>query len=471
MKQTTIEVFVFFLLRFCSCYAYLFPSLLPYYVSYFRVYNPYISQTSLYPVLTFEMAGCFFSHFIIKQLTTQFGVKRTVLISAGSFVIISQFLFLSGFSSVFFLWAIHFVSGFVLNLGNICVFFFFQAKYGDSARLYFGKCLGGDLIGTFFWLQVATRVINPHNLKATDPTPASPDQLFPLSVYSRLPFFLTIFSLIYFFGMLAALQLVEDPPRLSSSDSGEQKAGGEGENYLEAALLAQEIELQPIKSTLNETKVISTPEPLNPQSAAIDPKPSCFSKPGEYESRQPRFLVFVTSCILLVTFNAYYMAAFKVMGLTKLNNDNLLSLIFSLGGLVNMGLRLFSGEFFDLLGFKKAHLACCFACLLICVGYLATDSSMPRLFNWIHLPFRGILGLIFLNIYNSIFALYEKEAALHLVRYVDLVYFIGYAMAIPANTFLVFGTNYFWVHLTMTGFVLAAIELFRRNLHLYANDS
>lgn len=276
--------------------------------------------------------------------------------------------------------------------------------------------------------------------------------------------------------MLAALQMVEDPPRVSFSDDGERKAGGEGDNYLEAALLAQEIdpqpiELQPIKPPLDETKATPRPQGLSPQSDGTDPKLSGFSKPGEYESRQPRFLVFVTSCILLVVFNVYYVTAFKVMGLTKLNNDHLLSMILSLGGLVNMGLRLVSGEFFDHLGFKKAHLGCCLGCLLVCVGYLATDSSMPRLFNWLHLPFRGLVGLIYLNIYNSIFALYEKEAALFLVRYADLIYFAGYAFAIPINTFLVFGTNYLWVHVTMTGFVLAAIELFRRNIHLYAGDS
>lgn len=178
MKQTTIEVFVFFLLRFFGCYHYIFPSLLPYFVSYFRERNPSVSQASLYPVLTFEMAGCFFSHFLMKRLTARVGIRRTVLISAGSFALISQFLFLSGFSSVFFLSAAHFLVGFVLNLGNICVFFFFQAKYGDSARLFFGKCLGGDLIGMFFWLQVAAWVINPHNVKDRShsflPRPALP---------------------------------------------------------------------------------------------------------------------------------------------------------------------------------------------------------------------------------------------------------------------------------------------------------
>lgn len=508
MKESTIEVIVFFIVRFYACYIYFMPTLMPFIISYYREWNPLVCRATLFPMYSFIMIGFFVSHFVLAKLSPMIGIKGIILLSAISYVFISYGMFLS--SSLIFIWFMNFLLGISLNLGNAGSLYFFQGKYDQEAKIFFGKCMGGDLVGMFFWIQFSSIYINPANVKAQYiDVNGHDEQIFPKEVYLKVPGFMLAVSVGYLISMLILLRFIKNPDKYRFTLFEDNKIDEIDVRRSRMLSFDTDIHLENFDETVNIKRSYNfvehnqnnkgSEEPLvgdcnfelkslpsnqkkenlekevqpsvkNTKTRGYETEKEIFEREereAREESIKPKFVYFAVISILQTTIVGFYISSFKVMGLTKLNNDSLLNRIYSCGGILNFVMRIYSGDYFNYFGFQKSLIYCCSSSLVICIGFLLTDSGMPYIFNWLHVFFRAMSGLFYLNLYNSIFFMYPKHISLFLVRYIEVIYCCSNFLSVFVNMFFVYGSNYFWVHIVCISINIAAIEIFRRNIFLF----
>lgn len=185
---------------------------------------------------------------------------------------------------------------------------------------------------------------------------------------------------------------------------------------------------------------------------------------------QPKFIFYFLSNILIMLYYMFYIPNFKVIGLSMINNDILISNIFALGSVSNFFARYFSGDFFQYFGLKRSFELCVYASLFNVAVMVLTDPSHPYIFNWIHILLRGLSGLIFLTMLNGLFVLYKKETALYLLRSMDMAFLFATLFGVIINYVLVFGTNYRYIHLLFLVTTASALGLFRAKNHLFTEE-
>lgn len=508
MKESTVEVIIFFTVRFFCCYIYFLPTLLPFIISYYREFNPLVSRATLFPMIFFIMIGYYASHFILAKLSPVIGIKGIILLSASTLVVVNYVIFLS--SSLIYIWIMNFLMGISLNLGNTGALYYFQGKYDHEAKILFGKSMGGDLVGMFFWIQLSSLYINPSNVKAQYiDINGQNEQLFPKEVYSKIPSFMLILALGYLISMIVLMRYITNPDKYRFTLFEEKKANEiddrrdrllsfdvdihlenfddvsrtrrsydfvehqqNSKSVEEPLMINYQFELKslPCKALKDNFDRALKPSMTNIESKGYETEKEMFEreeKEAREESIKPKFIYFSLSSVLLTTVIGFYISSFKVMGLTKLNNDSLLNIIYSCGGGLNFLLRIYSGEYFNYFGFYKSHFYCCLCSLALCISFLLTDSEMPYLFNWLHVLFRAMSGLFYLNLYNSIFFMYPKHISLFLLRYIEVIYCVSNFLSVFVNMFFVYGSNYYWVHLVCISLSIGSIEIFRRNTYLF----
>lgn len=503
MEESTKDTLVFFVVRACSCFFYVLPSILPYLISFFRETDPSFSRVTVLPVFLIGSIGYFFAQSIISSYSSVLGIKGLVVMSFCASFVFFQMMF--WFSSLIWFYAITFLVGVAQSLTSACTFLFFQAKYKENAKAFFGKCVGGDVFGIFFWVQVSNLVINPRNLKASSiGVDGQGELVFPKEVYFMLPRFIFLYSFCNLCLVSLLITFVKNPKpyEFSLFEIEDEEILDETENTKTEIKMTEFAAATPdfnifrksfdfvqhskkSNSNLKKTKpeaielqaIRSNSEPAEPvdekqqKSPSFPPVPTETGRPQQidFESAKkamsdPKFKLFFIVCVLMYTYVSFYTSLFKVMGLAKLNNDNLLSCIFALGALLAYMAEYFSDSFFKILGLRIGSCLSFYLCLAISFLYYCFDDGWPYMFNWLHVAFHASGGILYLTMFSVLFHMYEKEKAFFLSKFLEIGFVFANVVSIFVNTFFVDGENYRSAHIAMMLVTFGGCEIFRRNV-------
>lgn len=312
--------------------------LYPYFVSYFRIYNPKIEMKDMKIIpmmwLITQIFSCPFGIFVYMKL----GFKWTYVLFISSFCLVQ---YLSSFITNFHVFAyIYGISGglsqgALLILPLYCSWRYFPKSYKPRVA---GIILSAYAISPLFTSQIALYAINPENkpqiFKDMGET-GKKIRVFEDEVALRVPNFLKWLGLVCFIMGISGVLMILEPIK-------EEQRGEEfGEEEVEKV---GEIAHQNFGEAIQ-----------------------CFKK--------EEFKALYFAIVIGYLFPHMMNFSFKEIGLNSLNDDKYVTFVGSVGALVNGVCRFFAGYSFEIFNFSKSAAGIMVMILITSLVYLKSAEN------------------------------------------------------------------------------------------------
>ena len=332
--------------------------LYPYFVSYFRIYNPGLKIEQMRAIPTYWLLAQIYSCPLGVYTFTKIGFRYTYLLFITSFCIVQ---WLSSYITNWYLFSfVYGVSGgtsqgALLILPLYCCWRYFPAEYKPRIS---GLVLSAYAISPLFTSILALWAINPQNEKQTDR--GEDNKLyFSQEVAMRVPSFLKLFGVICaVIGYLGTF-LVLEPLYV------EQEVMGT--NAYEMAMLDNKEEIATPRKEVDKSIKAEHSEKLKEQiqnitHVSLEEAKTLF----KIEEYRAMYIIMILGFLFPHMMNF----SFKTIGLLYLENDAYVTFIGSLGAAVNAVSRLFVGMLYQRYGYLAVGLSILALEVVTALGFL-----------------------------------------------------------------------------------------------------
>ena len=316
--------------------------LYPYFVSYFRLFNPGLKLEDMRAIPTYWLIAQVYSCPLGIYTYKKIGFRNTYLLFITSFCIIQWvsshitnwrlFSFVYGISGGT-------SQGALLILPIYCCWRYFNKIHKPKVS---GLVLSAYALSPLFTSYLALYAINPDNQRQSV-VGDDGRKYFPEEVAMRVPGFLRVFGLVCFVVGFTGTFMVTEP---LVDDS----PGNEYEMALLSSTLPKDVDMKTVRKRVEEEKRQSMTDRVeNIEVVGLDEAKRLF---GMYDFRS-MYAVMVISFLFPHLMNF----TFKSIGLEYLEDDVYVTRVGSLGAAVNALSRLFVGLAYQRFGYKKVGLA------------------------------------------------------------------------------------------------------------------
>lgn len=325
--------------------------LYPYFIAYFRIYNPGLKeeQMQMLPIywLVAEVFSCPFGVFVFSKV----GFKFTFLIFISYFCAIQ---WLSSYITNWYFFSILYglsggiSQGALMVLPIYCCWRYFPISHKSRVS---GIVISSYAVSPFFTSVIALWTINPNNERQTL-VGGDGRHYFQESVAMNVPYFLRVFAVVCLaIGFLGILFIFDPLMKEEQKDA------------YQIAMTDKSERQNALKDQNTQENRAEAAENLNEQIQNITY--ISFNDIKTYFA-QEKFLTVYITMILCILVPLMLNFCFKSLALEYLKNDAFVTMIGSVGALVNAASRIIVGLLFEKFGYYKV------ACFIVLIELTTT---------------------------------------------------------------------------------------------------
>lgn len=427
--------------------------LYPYFISYFRLYNPGLKIEDMRAIPTYWLLAQIYSCPLGIYMYTKIGFRYTYLIFVTSFCLV-QWLssYITNFSLFAFIYGMSggTSQGALLILPIYCCWRYFDKIHKPKVS---GAVLSAYALSPLFTSYLALYAVNPHNESQTL-LGDDGKHYFTEEVAMRVPGFLRMFGVVCaIIGYLGTFMVLE--PIV------EKKGGNEYEMALLSSTLPKDSDISVVKRKIEEEKKRSLDDRVdNITHVSISEALSLF----KLEDFRSMYVIMIISFMFPHIMNF----TFKSIGLAHLKNDAYVTFVGSLGAAINALSRLFVGLAYQKYGYRKLGLAifCTeIATAVLYIPFASNGATYLLATAAFEITYGGQLGMYPL-VSDQLF---KKKGAMY---YAYLYSSFTFSLIIGLNGYS-FITNHFGQYtafLVVAAITLIALPFILRIAHLEAGS-
>lgn len=341
--------------------------LYPYFVTYFRLYDPSITMKSMATIPQLWLFAQMFSAPIGIYIYMRLGFKLTYCLFitwfAGAQIICS---FIPNFTVFKVIYGLSggFCQGALMILPLYCCWRYFDPKHKATVS---GIILSAYAIAPIFTSVLALKICNPGNLQQ-ETVVDSMDQdikVFPDEVGQNVPQFLRYFGVFCWVMGMTGVSLIQEPIddltyRRNSADHEEQEEAKESK-FLDENQLVDKLPSQAVATKKVYIKTQSLSE-------------------GIQNFKDPNFLKVIMTMFFLNLFPHLMNFGFKTIGLLYLNDDSYVTSVGSMASVINAISRLGFGMQFFKTNFRIFILTIAFLTVFDCICFVPFSQFKATFF-------------------------------------------------------------------------------------------
>ena len=455
VNEETKDMITFFTITLSAALYNTYGVFLPYYFSYVKHFNPEITVKDMISLILLHPAGFVLCSFVLPTLLAIFGFKNTLRLGfvLNSLNIVTMFCFSSFFAVIICNIMIGFYYKFITTMNSL----YFTDKYKQLGGRYFGVANAGTVVTSFLWANIFAYYVNPDNEGMNEIYTKGDyfERYFRFEVASRFKGILIIHIAVTF-GLSLILTFffenLENYPSnfglIKKAFTGDlsviKKKTDETNNSLNQSYSI-------IKSTSNESSMSrELLEHINAKPDLEDTR--TIQEKTWIAIRSLRFmLLFVTS--IFRNANCLYVSDYsKVLGSIIVDNDILVTKIYSLGGIVSVLGMTGMAFLVETLGLANTYILSLGFGFILDILFMFVLRTHPHLFLVVLLVTRVFLNgnLQLTNI--TLFSIYPTDVALQLLKLFDNSLLIGMCFTLFVNYLLYKNEVFFYVFAVLAVF-------------------
>ena len=365
---------------------------------------------------------------------------------------------------------------------------YFSEMYGNRASALYGMSLTGFLVGSFLSNNLCTYMVNPENLPMTTSyANGFEEHYFDYSISKNLVGFLNLMGLIEFLVCLFVSLFITDPEKYQSN-FGKVFSYFKGNN-------SQELNdsLNSFKNTLDETfseawkqkkddslnqsisysmhsDILSTHSLISQISGgsnkekllSVDVEKEVeLQLEAEYKKElgSLTFWILFFASIIRNAQPSYFVENYKIQAYVVIDNDSLLTKIFSLSALTGVVGTLIASPIWTRFGLKKTYKLALIINIVCDILLVTVAPHSSFVFGFIILLARLYLSFDIQVNNLTMFCVYKPQIALRLSKIYDINFFLSIVVGVLMNFWLVTGTDYSLVYIVFAIFEVIALLL------------
>lgn len=339
--------------------------LYPYFVSYFRKFDPTLVVEDMRVIPTYWLLAQIVSCPLGIYMFGKIGLRPTYCLFVTSFCVVQ---WLSSYITNFTIFSIIYgisggtSQGALLILPIYYCWRYFPAEYKPTIS---GIVLSAYALSPLFTSYLALYTVNPDNIAPVE-DPLTGKKYFPDEVANRFPYFLKLFGVVCFIvGMLGTF-LVFEP--LSPED---ELKGNEYEMALLDSQLPKDLDHADLKA---RREAIEAQRRKQLQKQISNIAQISLGEAKELFS-QPDFRTLYLVMVIGFIFPHMMNFSFKSIGLAKLRDDHYVTMVGSLGAIVNALSRLAVGLAFQKFGYRIVGLSILVISIVTSLLYLPCATN------------------------------------------------------------------------------------------------
>ena len=455
-----------------------FAIFVPYFYSYLKQSDLSITFSFTYTLLVYIYVGNVISSALMQKFFFIFGIKKTFMLGG----LCSFFLYILGiYTNKYLFYVFSIFSGICFNFKSLPTNYLLSVKYENGVD-YLAYAYAGQSFGVLLWAYLINRIVNPENKSMTNVTNVNgfTEYYYTKDVNDNFAPFLFIISIFNLVVICGVSYFIEEPENKDGNLILWLKAvflrDKKSVNNLKLKKEKFEVDYKILSNrsnmSMSHSKIITSNKSINEKSLELSEKSiELLEKSEEKISLEQdikntmyskKFLGFILLTLFKNASTSVFVCCTKVIGNKIVNDDKLLSYIFSATCLADIFGRFLVSFIWNKFGFYKTYiLNFCFGILtnLIFVfwGYSSRNGFIVSLFLvslcW---AFNYLLG------HCTIFGLYSPDKAVGLSKAFD-VYFIFYSIygAVMVH-FFISNENYRLCFFTFAVFESIAFFLFAK---------
>lgn len=485
MRTEIINILAFFGMAVVSIGFNVWPVFMPYYFSYLKHFNPYITVEQVFATTFFLYLGMNAVSIVMPVLLFLFGVRGTMVV--GGIIMLLNCLSIYYFTGWLMICFNMLVFGGMYRYTTLVSIVYFSENYPSKASNYYGIALSGFLAGSIISNNVCSFIVNPTNVPMDQVTHINgfEETYFEFNTASNIVKFMNFYGVLGLVTCVVCSFLIEDPIKYQGEW---RKLFGLGSNGQTKSINES---IQQFKNNLDETfgeafrqnednglnRSLSISMKSNVLKSAIVRKSGqtfeedfieddnlaleLQENPEDAYMRHRNSVVFWVIFYVAVARNAqpsFLLENYKVQAYCVRNDDVFFTRIFSISAIFGAMGSIFASYIWKGIGMVNSYYLA-LGTNMVCDLLLMTVAPNST-FIFCIITFLGrAYGSYNIQVNNmSMFSVYDSSVALKLSKIFDLNFFIGICLAVFFNFVLVFGSNYRYVYFVF--FVMEAVALF-----------
>lgn len=487
MRSEVTNIIAFFGMAVVTIGFNVWPVFMPYYFSYLKHFNPYITVEQVFGTTFFLYLGMNVVSIVMPVMLFLFGLRGTMI--AGGVIMLINSLSIYYFTSWFFICLNILVFGGMYRYTTLVSIVYFSENYPAKASNYYGIALSGFLVGSIISNNVCSFIVNPENVPMDKETNINgyTEVYFDFSIASNMIKFMNIYGVLGLVVCVVCSFLIDDPVKYQGewrtlfgwnadktkdiNESIKEFKSNLDETFSEAfrqnedGALNRSLSMSMKSNVLASTIIRKSKSKVGIEEEMIEEEGSQFAlsaeDPEETYKRHRSSLVFWVIFYVAVTRNAqpsFLLENYKVQAYCVRNDDVFFTRIFSMSALFGAMGSIYASYIWKSIGMINSYYLALITNLVVDVLLMTVAPNSTLLFSIITFFCRAYATYNVQVNNMSMFSVYDSAVALKLSKIYDLNFFLGVCLGVFLNFFMVFGCSYRLVYFVF--FVLEAIALF-----------
>ena len=487
MRKEIINIVAFFGFSIITIGFNVWPVFMPYYFSYLKHFNPYITIEQVFATTFFLYLGMNFISIIMPVMLFLFGIRGTMI--AGGVIILLNSISIYYFTGWFFICLNILVFGGMYRYTTLLCIIYFSEHFPSQASKYYGIALSGFLVGSILSNNLCSYIINPGNVSMDKVSNINgfTEVYFDFSIASNLVGFLRLAGLAGFIVSVVCSFLIEDPEKYqgelrnllglgddnkkSVNDSIRNFKNNLDETFSEAFRqnednsINKSLSLSMKSNILSSTNIKKRKNTHDLEEEMVDENTSQMNyeteDPEQAYNRHKKSLFFWVIFYIAIVRNAqpsFLLENYKVQAYCVHNDDIFFTRIFSISALFGAMGSIFASHIWKGFGMVKTYYFALIVNMIADILLMTVAPNSIFIFTIVTFMCRtyGTYNTQFNNI--SMFSIYDSAVALKLSKIFDLNFFLGIFIGVILNFWLVFGCSYKLIYFIF--FCLEGVGLF-----------
>ena len=469
MRKETKELILIFLINATNNICNLWGPTFPYIASYANHHNAAVTMNYLFGCMLFLFLGNSLGNFILPTCYELFGLRYSFLLGA-----VIYFLNCMWFCSIptrLFIGLNSIVGGITYQFIVMTTNLFFFEKYPQKAKTFVAISMSGTMVGNFIWSPLLSYIVNPTNEPTSVIKQSGDDyeEYFDISIAQKINLYLLLNGLFALVVTFIAWLWLEDPERyygkLISSLKGVNSENDDSISHMSRKDIEKSFTdslynsyTRKSRVTVNQEDSLKLLSDLDNNTVQTKSFHENLEDKCRKELKSPKFFYIYAICFFRMTALSYYIDNFKVIGLYKVKDDNLINKTWGIAAMAGF-LANFSSSFI----WQKFEMINSYYLLLtLSLVLLTTFQAFGD--NRVYFVCFGLLLRYNINInrvfnYYTVFEIYNPEVAVQISKWFETVNTFGFVVVILLNDLLVAGKNFgtiTWVYISslLIGIVL-----------------
>ena len=460
LKPEHRDLIIFFTIALTSINFNIWSIIIPYYYSYAKHYNPYVTMKTVFNAIIFCYAGFNVSTLALPTLLFILGLKGMLIFGAVVAALNNVAIYM--FSSVVWICICSALVGFGYKHFTTVIILYFTEKYPESSSKLYSIATSGFIITGFFWANLITFYINPDNedMTATSFFNGYEETYFPIEISSRLRGILNIQAVFILVDVLL-MSLFFSNPKKYHDNINILIRWFNGENIdltrsiqlisdqLSESMLKMYTSRIESKDHIKVTRTFES-ELIDHSKFSSDNRRSELSssfqsdKEEQKTVRQQAMEAFRTSKFWLLFFTSifrlslptYYIDNSKIIGYDLVRNDQLITQVYSASSFLSMASSALAGTIVEKIGLLNSYIVSIGGNLLVEFITFSIIKQYPYLFLLMLAISRTLVNFTLQLSNITLYNCYDVDVALQLAKVYEFHSFLANLVMVIINQWL-----------------------------------